>query len=196
MKNKCTVELTDENNKISRYKIVVKDLNCKCCKLFTAKKFIRFLLLIICVFMGVIFLLKYENTRISEKNIKTYNRYEKCCNPIKKEIIRKESTDSVPYVCITIFFITGIICLTMLLIKDDSEVKLAKLEALKDLKDSEGFVFVKEDLKDSSIEETTKKEISQSRKDEANPCSDEITTKYKNLRAELAKTYMNSITEI
>ena len=75
MKNKCTVELTDENNKISRYKIVVKDLNCKCCKLFTAKNFIRFLLLIICVFMGVIFLLKYENTRISEKNIKTYNRY-------------------------------------------------------------------------------------------------------------------------
>lgn len=84
----------------------------------------------------------------------------------------------------------------MLLIKDDSEVKLAKLEALKDLKDFEGFVFVKEDLKDSSIEETTKKEIVQSRKDEANPCSDEITTKYKNLRAELAKTYMNSITEI
>ena len=89
MKNKCTVELTDENNKISRYKIVVKDLNCKCCKLFTAKNFIRFLLLIICVFMGVIFLLKYENTRISEKNIKTYNRYEKCCNPIKKKLSEK-----------------------------------------------------------------------------------------------------------
>lgn len=196
MKNKCAVEVTDENNKTTKYKIVIKDLNCKWCKLFTAKNFIRFLVLIICVFMGFIFLLKYENARISEKIIKTYNGYENCYNPIKKEIIRKEFTDSVPYVCITIFFITAIICLTMLLIKDDSEVKLVKLEALKDIKDSEGFVFVKEDLKDISIEETTREEIAQSRKDEANPCSDKITTKYKNLRAELAKTYMNSIMEI
>lgn len=121
----------------------------------------------------------------------------------KKTANKKEYENCISFICLSVFCITGIVCAALILIKDDGEIRFAKLNAL--MKINPDF----EKDKNWVIEEKLCLCCSQQKKDNIKcPCIKnkciktnennltEITTKQKNVYLELTKTLMNSITEI
>ena len=117
----------------------------------------------------------------------------------KKTANKKDYENCILFICLSVFCITGIVCTALILIKDDGEIRFAKLN---------GLMKVKPDFeKDNNwvIEEKQCLCCSQQKEDNTEYKAKEsiktndlhgITSKYKNVYLELTKTLMNSITEI
>ena len=117
----------------------------------------------------------------------------------KKTANKKDYENCILFICLSVFCITGIVCTALILIKDDGEIRFAKLN---------GLMKVKPDFeKDNNwvIEEKQCLCCSQQKEDNTEYKEKEsiktndfhgITSKYKNVYLELTKTLMNSITEI
>ncbi len=104
-----------------------------------------------------------------------------CLNGAIFQYLNINHKDLMIVIAFSVLCITGFVCLTVIVVKDDGGICLKKLEALKELKPAKD---------DFSAGINTKLE---ERKEYANG---ECETKQKSVYYELMKTYMQSITEI
>lgn len=104
----------------------------------------------------------------------------------------ENNVNFIAIICMAFFCTTGIVLLCIMLIKDDSGIRFAKLNALMTLKQELDLT----ENSEITEEECEKCPLKKDSNDSTVPDCCKKTTKKKNLYAEISKNLMNSITEI
>lgn len=199
--NKYRVKVTDENNKTEN------SIQDSCNSPRKRKLVFSYLaFLVLCVLMGISFFVKCSTNKDEYKNDSSYELSVDAVELKTNNAVLKKTDNIIPIICMTIFCTVGVFFVCFVLIKDDSGIRFAKLNELRNLRKDISLNFSdKEKVENIKEVETELVQFPQP-KDLCQTNSANVNINYnlpaiksekeKSLYAEFLKNYMNAIVEI